>query len=109
MNSYDYEHASELVRTGKFSEVLEYALPFANARDSNAQCLMGLLNEHGFGVARDLDEAERWLRKAASQNNPVAWNNLGTMLLGKGEYQSAKECYRKAVELGFTMAAPMAE
>jgi Flp pilus assembly protein TadD len=38
----------------------------------------------------------------------VAWNNLGTLLLGKGETEKAKACYRKAVELGSTMAAPLA-
>jgi Tfp pilus assembly protein PilF len=36
-------------------------------------------------------------------------NNLGTLLLGKGETEKAKACYRKAVELGFTMAAPLAQ
>jgi Flp pilus assembly protein TadD len=48
-------------------------------------------------------------RKAATQNNPVAWNNLGTLFLSKGEKEKAKECYRKAVELGFTMAEPLAK
>jgi len=31
------------------------------------------------------------------------------LLLHKGETENAKECYRRAVELGFTMAAPLAE
>jgi hypothetical protein len=35
-------------------------------------------------------------------------HNLGTLLLGKGQPDEAKECYRKAVELGFVMAAPLA-
>jgi hypothetical protein len=77
--------------------------------DSNAQCMMGFLCEHGLGVSRDEREAERWLRKAAQQINAVAWNNLGTLLLGKGETDKAKGYYRKAVKLGFTMAAPLAQ
>jgi uncharacterized protein len=109
VNNYDFEHAAVLLQTEKFSAAWEYALPYANAGDSNAQCLMALLNEHGLGVARDLDEAESWLRKAAAQNNPVAWNNLGTLLLSKGENEKAKECYGRAMELGFSMAAPLAK
>jgi TPR repeat protein len=68
--------------------------------------MMGFLCE--FGGSRDVEEAERWLRKAAEQNNALAWNNLGTLLLGKGQPDEAKECYRKAVELGFVMSAPLA-
>jgi len=109
VSNYDFEHAWALVKCEKFSEVWEYALPYASAGDSNAEVLIGFLNEHGLGVARDLDEAERWLRKAAEQNNPLAWNNLGTLLLSRGENDKAKECYRKAVELGFSMAEPLAK
>lgn len=70
---------------------------------------MGFLCEHGFGVPPEAEEAQRWLRKAAEQNNPVAWKNLGTLLLQKGEPEKAKECYHRAVELGFTMAALLAQ
>jgi len=108
-NSYDFDYASALLKTKDFARTREYVLPFANEGDSNAQCMMGLLCEHGFGASPDVQEAERWLRKAAEQSNAVAWNNLGTLLLGKGDNEEAKACYRKAVELGFTMAAPLAQ
>jgi len=106
-DSYDFEYTSALVEGKDFAKAWEYVLPHAQARDSNAQCMMGFLCE--FGLLSDVEEAERWLRKAAEQNNAVAWNNLGTLLLHKGETENAKECYRRAVELGFTMAAPLAE
>jgi TPR repeat protein len=106
-NTYDFEYASALTETKDFAKALEYVLPHANAGDSNAQCMMGFLCE--FGPLQDLAAAERWLRKVAEQCNAVAWNNLGTLLLHKGENQNAKECYRRPVELGFTMAAPLAE
>ena len=106
-DNYDFGYASLLVKTKDYAKAREYVLPYANAGDSNAQCMMGFLCE--FGGSRDVEEAERWLRKAAEQNNPVAWNNLGTLLLGKGQTDRAKECYRKAVELGFIMAAPLAQ
>jgi TPR repeat protein len=108
-DSYDFEFASVLQQEKRYDELWRYALPHANAGDSNAQCLLGLLCEHGLGVLSDLVEAERWLLKAAEQNNPVAWNNLGTFWLGRGELEKAKLCYRRAVELGFTMASPLAE
>jgi len=108
-DKYDFEVASALLEREEYRKVREYALPHANSGDSNAQCLIALLYQCGFGVLVDLGEAERWLREAAEQNNPVAWNNLGTVLLGKGENEEAKKCYRRAVELGFTMAAPLAK
>ena len=108
-DSYDFEYAWALFKGKDFAKAREYVRPRANERNSNAQCMMGYLCEHGFGASRDVLEAERWLRKAAEQNNAVAWNNLGTLLLGKGENEKAKACYRKAVELGFTMAAPLAQ
>jgi TPR repeat protein len=106
-DSYDFEYASALVESKDFGKAREYVLPHANAGDSSAQCMMGFLCE--FGLSRDVGEAEQWLRKAAEQNNAVAWNNLGTLLRHKGEAENAKQCYRKAVELGFTMAAPLSE
>jgi TPR repeat protein len=108
-DSYDFEYAWVLFKSKDFARAREYVLAHANEGDSNAQCMMGFLCEHGFGASRDVQEAERWLRKAAEQNNAVAWNNLGTLLLGKGETEKAKGCYGKAVELGFTMAAPLAQ
>jgi TPR repeat protein len=107
-NNYDFEFAFALFDQKDYDQVWKYALPYANAGDSNAQCLISLLLQHGFGVLANLDEAERWLRLAAQQNNGVAWNNLGTLLLSKGEKEEAKRCYQRAVELGFTMAKPLA-
>jgi len=109
ISNYDFEIASALLEKKNYEELLGYVLPHATAGDANAQCLMGFLWEHGLGVPPDLTQAERWLQKAADQNSPVAWNNLGTFWLGRGEQEKAKHCYRKAVELGFTMAAPLAK
>ena len=108
-NSYDFEFASALLEKKNCGELWRYALPHANAGDPNAQCLLGFLCEHGLGVVSDLDEAERWLRKATEQDNPVAWNNLGTFWAGRREWEKSKQCYRRAVELGFVMAAPLAK
>lgn len=107
--NYNFEAALLLLQQKDYEQLWRYALTFAKAGDSNAQCLMGLLCENGLGVLSNLQEAERWLREAAEQNNPVAWNNLGTLLLRKGENEQAKNCYQRAVELGFTPATLLAK
>jgi len=104
-DSCDFEYAWALVESQDFPKVWEYVVPYANAGDADAQCMMGFLCQ--FSPPRDLTEAERWLRKAAEQNNPVAWNTLGTLLLNKGETENAEECYRRAAELAFTISAPL--
>ena len=108
-DKYDFEVASSLLEQKDYERLWAYALPHANAGDANAQCLMGFLCERGLGVLPDLDEAERWLSKAADQDNPVAWNNLGTFWAMRGDTETSKRCYQKAVELGFTMAGPLAK
>jgi TPR repeat protein len=67
------------------------------------------LVEHGFGGPSDLDEARDWLCNSAEQNNALAWNNLGTLWMAGGNREKARQCYRRAAELGFTMAVGLAE
>ncbi len=87
------------------------ALPHAMAGNPDAQCMLSLLYQNGFGVTRNLAEAERWLLKATAQNSPLACNNLGTLYavegagLTKGPEQ-ARQCYERAKELGFDCAEP---
>jgi len=108
-DNYDFEVACALLDKKSYEELWSYALPYAKSGDSNAQCLIAFLHQFGFGVPTDLDEAERWLRYAAHRNNPIAWNNLGTLLVAKGEKEEAKRCYQKAVELGFLSATHLAK
>ena len=108
---YDFEIALELFKRRDYGEVLRIALPHAVAGNPDAQCMVSLLYQSGFGVSRDLAEAERWLLKAAEQGSPLAWNNLGTVYaiggagLTKGPDQ-ATECYQRAKDLGFDCAKP---
>lgn len=99
-DKYDFELACTFLEQKAYEELWKYALPYADSGDSNAQCLISLPNQYGLGTATDLEEAERWLRKATAQDNPVAWNNLGTLLMMKGENEKSKRCYQKAVALG---------
>ena len=45
-----------------------------------------------------LGQAERWLRRATEEapEFPAAWNNLGVVLLEKGDYAEASEVFRIA-------------
>ncbi|SRR5713101_3595949 len=111
-NQYDFELVSEKLSCLDYASALQNTLPYATAGDSNAQCMMGFLYQVGLGVPRDIVEAERWLLRAAEQNNPVAWNNLGSLYLGcEGECvpenkEKARQCYLRAKELGFNCAHP---
>ncbi len=94
-----------------YAFVLENAMPFAAAGNPDAQCMVSLLYQCGLGVEKDIDEAERWLLKAAEQDSALAWNNLGTLytICDSGLCHSReriKECYQRAKELGFNCADP---
>ena len=110
-DSYNFEAVLEMFQRGEYESVFQIALPHAMAGNSEAQCMVSLLYQNGLGVKRDLAEAERWLVKAAAQNDPVAWNNLGTLYAMGGTglvggTERARECYERAKELGFNCAAP---
>ena len=105
---YEFKKALVLLEAKQYRKLLQYALPYATAGDADAQVQMGLLYSFGLGVISDVDEAERWLMKAAEQDHPLAWNNLGTLLHDEDEERS-RECYRRAVELGFAPARGLVE
>jgi TPR repeat protein len=91
--------------------VLRLAMPHAVIGNSDAQTTVALLYQCGLGVERDVLAAERWLLKAAEQNNPVAWHSLGTLYaIGYPELQhhsrDVSKCYEKAKELGLKVADP---
>lgn len=45
-----------------------------------------------------LNQAERWMRRAAEEapDFPVAWNNLGVVLMERGKIAEASEVFRRA-------------
>jgi TPR repeat protein len=73
----------EALEREDYQSALRIALPYANAGNPVAQATIALLYKSGLGVEQDVLEAERWLLKAAAQNDPVAWNNLGTLYAAK--------------------------
>jgi TPR repeat protein len=62
----------------------------------------------GLGVEVDGPRALEWYLKAAEQGHAIAYNNLGTIYhVGMpgvaADPAKARECYKKAVQLGFDM------
>jgi hypothetical protein len=108
---YDAEEMLLAFEEEDYEFVLREALPHAVAGNPSAQCMVSLLYQSGFAVPRDLAKAEDWLLKAAAQDDPLAWNNLGTLYAIGGAGLShgpekAEECYRRARELGFACEEP---
>jgi len=58
----------------------------AIAGDFNSQAILGEIYRRGeIGVTKDYGEALKWLNIAASNNNPLAYYNLGCLYQnGKG-------------------------
>jgi TPR repeat protein len=113
-SQYDFQFVTDKLNCKDYVAAVQYVLSYAISGNSDAQSMMGFFYEVGLGVPRDLVEAEWWLLKAAGQDNPVAWNNLGTLYLTMccngqcpPEYrEKAQQCYRRAKELGFNGAHP---
>jgi TPR repeat protein len=103
---YDAEGTIEAFARKEYEFVLKTAMPHAMAGNPDAQGMVALLYQCGFGVERDVLEAERWYLMATAQNNALAWHNLGTLYflrLSELEHRwpDAEKCWEKAYELGF--------
>jgi TPR repeat protein len=110
-SEFNSDEAMDAFERKEYDRVVEMTLPHAIAGNSDAQTQLSLLYQLGLGVKRDVLEAERWLLKATEQNNPVAWNNLGTLYASqlpelRHHWNDAMECYQRAKELGLNVAEP---
>jgi TPR repeat protein len=110
-SEFNRDEAMDAFERKEYDRVVELTLPYAIAGNSDAQTQLSLLYQLGLGVKRDVLEAERWLLKAAEQNNPVAWNNLGTLYAShltelRHHWNDATKCYERAKELGLNVAEP---
>ena len=110
-NEYNPDVVLAAFERREYAFVLENAMPFAVTGNPDAQCMVSLLYQCGFGVERNLVEAERWLLKAAEQGSALAWNNLGSLYTIRDSVlcqsrKRIKECYLRAKELGFDSAHP---
>jgi uncharacterized protein len=108
---YESEEVLKAFNRGDYGFVLKNAMPYALAGNPDAQCTIASLYEAGFGVQRDVLQAERWLLKATEQNSPLAWHNLGTLYAMKHpglehRWGEAQRCWQRAKERGFSCGDP---
>ena len=73
-SEFNSDEAMDAFERREYDRVVEMTLFHAIAGNSNAQTQLSPLYQLGLGVERDVLEAERWLLKAAQQNNPV-WSD----------------------------------
>lgn len=104
----------EAFDTGDYARSFSLLLPLAQMGMVKAQCFVGTMYFMGWGVAVDGPKAVEWYRKAAEQRvqaeklSATAYNSLATIFcIGLPgvpvDRHLARECWRKAHELGFEM------
>jgi hypothetical protein len=102
------EEALQAYDLGDYATFLHTLRPLANAHNSEAEFLLGVVYDNGYGVAKDYMEAARWYRKAAVQGHVQAQFNLATLYdLGQGVPQDSSEAakwYKAAAEQGDSQA-----
>ncbi|MGH8565173.1 MAG: tetratricopeptide repeat protein [Gammaproteobacteria bacterium] len=97
-----------------YERALRLLLPIAEAGSARAQCYIASMYQGGLGVPVDGQEAVKWYRKAAEQEDRegiisgTAYNNLATIFSAgmpgiSPDLMLAKRYWGKAVELGFEM------
>ena len=93
------EPATQHLKAGQRDRILGFAA---------VQTSIGLMYNHGDGVAKDYTEAVRWFRKAAAQGYADAQYNLGVMSdNGRGMTKDEAEAvrwYRRAANQGHAQA-----
>ena len=91
-----------------YTEAVKWYRKAAEQGDVNAQCELGRMYDHGWGVEQNYAEAVKWYRKAAEQGHAIAQRNLGMMYAnGEGVTKDAVEAvkwYRKAAGQGYVNA-----
>lgn len=71
--------------------------------DALGEWCVGLRYYNGFGVSRNVTEAEKWLRKAANQGNPFAAYIIG-LIKEERDPKSAPAWFQQAAEQGLPQA-----
>jgi uncharacterized protein len=90
----DFEAGVAAARAEDYPRALREWQPLAQSGHRDAQFNLGLLYEHGLGVARDDAEALRWYRRAAEAGDAAAQYNVGLFYaMGRGVAPNDVEAY----------------
>jgi TPR repeat protein len=86
------DYVYSLFQRGWYLTTFAAATPLAEAGDTAAQTLIGVLFETGLGIAQDKAKAAEWYQLAAAKNDPHAAFRLAQLhLLGTGVKQDKKQ------------------
>lgn len=66
--------------TTNYDQAAPYLKIAADTGNADAENLLGIMCEYGWGVPLDTVKAQEWFRKSALQGNPKAQSNLGYIL-----------------------------
>jgi TPR repeat protein len=72
----------------QYAEAFHALMPAAAAGHADAQYAVGYMYYYGYGIGRDPELAEYWLRSAAKQNQTKAIDALS--LIDRAKYYSTK-------------------
>lgn len=72
----DFEVGADAFQQGNFAEALKMFQQMAEQGDARAQYALGMMHDHGQGVAQDDNLAFEWFFKAAEQGMVKAQNTM---------------------------------
>lgn len=104
----DFMKGLQAAERGDYAAALQEWRPLAGQGNTDAQLMLGLLYERGWGVSQDYAEAVSWYRRAAEQGFAPAQAEIGSAYAdGQGvpqDYAKAAKWYREAAQQDFAPA-----
>jgi uncharacterized protein len=94
----------DLIQSDRFQEAYEQCLPLAEAGDAEAQMYVGWMHHVGKGVEKNLEEAERWYRRALAAQSPRVDFFLASIYWERGQRDKKNEWLERAASKGFPPA-----
>jgi TPR repeat protein len=108
VNAQTMQEGLAAYQAGDYALARSVFEPLAQAQDAQAQAMLGLIYQNGFGVTRNDEQAFKWYRSAAERGNDTAQYNLGTLYeTGQGVKRNINEAikwYRLAADQGHAVA-----
>lgn len=101
----NYKRGLRAYRAKDYATAHRLLIEFAEQGDAEAQTMIGSMYQLGLGGLQiNEDEASKWYQLASEKGNGVASNNLGTIVLMRGNREEAIRYFEKARKQGFRHA-----